>query len=102
MITLQHYLMLGLVLFLIGVFGVMTRRNMIGILLGVELMFNGANINLVAFSRFGDSAQMGGQLFALFVITVAAAEAVVGLALVLAIYRHVKSVYVEHMNILKG
>jgi len=102
MITLHHYLWLGLALFLIGMFGVLTRRNAIGILMGVELMFNGANINLVAMSRTVDPAGFGGQMFALFVITVAAAEAVVGLALILAIYRHVKSAYVEHMNLLKG
>lgn len=102
MIELHQYLLLGLILFVIGMFGVMTRRNAIGILMGIELMFNGANVNLVAFSHYGDPVNVGGQVFAIFVITVAAAEAVVGLALIVAVYRHVKSVYVEHMNVLKG
>lgn len=102
MIGLHHYLFLGLALFVIGMFGVMTRRNAIGILLGVELMFNGANVNLAAFSHFVGGEGFGGQVFAIFVITVAAAEAVVGLALILSIYRHLKSAYVEQMNVLRG
>ena len=103
MIGLHEYLFLGLTLFVIGMFGVLTRRNAVGILIGIELMFNGANVNLAAFSRFVDnSGSLTGQVFAVFVITVAAAEAVVGLALILAIYRHVRSAYVEQMNVLRG
>ncbi|OGR84146.1 MAG: NADH-quinone oxidoreductase subunit K [Elusimicrobia bacterium RIFCSPLOWO2_01_FULL_54_10] len=99
---LQHYLALGSILFAIGIFGVLTRRNIIGILMSVELMFNAANINLVAFNRFVHGGDLWGQGFAIFVITLAAAEAVVGLALVLAIYRTMKTTYVEKMNLLKG
>ena len=100
--TIYHFLTLGLILFLIGVYGVITRRNAIGILMGVELMFNGANINLVAFNKFIDPNVMSGQIFVIFVITLAAAEAAVGLALILSIYRHIKTIYVEKMDILKG
>jgi NADH:ubiquinone oxidoreductase subunit K len=101
MIGLYHYLVVSAILLVIGIYGVMTRRNIIGILMSIELIFNATNINLVAFNHFlyGD---LWGQGFAIFVITLAAAEAVVGLSLVLAIYRNLRTVYVEKMNILKG
>ena len=100
--ALAHYLWLGSALFLIGVFGALTRRNVIGILMSIELMFNAANINLVAFNRFLHPQALTGQVVTLFSITVAAAEVVVGLALMLAIYRNSDTVYVEDFNLLKG
>ena len=99
---LPHFLALGAILFGIGIFGVLTRRNIIGILMSIEIIFNAANINLVAFNHFVHSNDLWGQGFAIFVITLAAAESVVGLALVLAIYRNLNTTYVEKMNILKG
>lgn len=100
--TLAHYLAVGAVLFLIGVFGALTRRNIIGILMSIELMFNAANINLAAFDRFLHPGGVAGQALALFIIAVAAAEVVVGLALLLAIYRNTDTVYAEDFNLLKG
>ncbi len=100
--TLGHYLFVGAALFLIGVFGALTRRNIIGILMGIELMFNAANINLAAFNRFLHPTGVAGQAVSLFIITIAAAEVVVGLALVLAIYRNTDSVYVEEFDLLRG
>ncbi|MBI4051418.1 MAG: NADH-quinone oxidoreductase subunit NuoK [Elusimicrobia bacterium] len=99
---LYHYLSLGALLFVIGLFGALTRRNIIGILMSVELMFNAANINLVAFNRFLHFKEVWGQGIVLFIIAVAAAEVVVGLALVLAIYRNLNTVYVEKFDLLKG
>ena len=102
MITLSHYLALSAALFLIGLFGALTRRNIIGILMSIELMFNAANINLAAFNHFLHPQGLMGQAVAIFIITIAAAEVVVGLALVLAIYRNTDTVYVEEFNLLKG
>ena len=99
---LTQFLALSAVLFGIGIFGVLTRRNIIGILMSVELIFNATNLNLVAFNRFVHGDGLWGQGFAVFVTTLAAAEAVVGLALVLAIYRNMKTTYVEKMDLLKG
>jgi NADH:ubiquinone oxidoreductase subunit K len=100
--TLYHGLALSGIVFSIGVYGVLTRRNVLGILMSIELMFNAANIALVVFNRYLHPGNLWGQGFVLFVITVAAAEAVVGLSLVLAIYRNLKSVYAENMNLLHG
>jgi NADH:ubiquinone oxidoreductase subunit K len=100
--TLTDYLVISGGLFLIGIFGALTRRNIIGILMGVELMFNAANLNLAAFNRFQHPQGLAGQCVALFIITIAAAEVVVGLALVLAINRNTDTIYVEEFNILKG
>ena len=100
--TLYHYLTLGFLLFLTGTFGVLTRRNIIGILMSIELMFNAANINFVAFNHFLYPHRLWGQAATLFIITIAAAEIVVGLALVLAIYRNLSTVYVEKYDLLKG
>ena len=102
MITLTHYVALSGIIFLIGIFGALTRRNIIGILMSIELMFNAANINLAAFNRFLQPAGVMGQAVAVFIIAIAAAEVVVGLALVLAIYRNSDTVYVEEFNLLKG
>jgi NADH-quinone oxidoreductase subunit K len=89
-------------LFCIGLFGALSRRNMVGILLGVELMLNAVNINLVAFWRYLEPNRWAGQVFALFVITVAAAEAAVGLAMIIAIYRTRLTVNADEVDTLKG
>jgi NADH:ubiquinone oxidoreductase subunit K len=85
----------------VGIFGVLTRRNAIGVLMSIELMFNAVNINFVAFSKFVAPTGFVGQIFAIFVITIAAAEATVGLAIVLLIYRNYKGINVDEINIMK-
>lgn len=102
MIPLTWYLVVAALLFCIGVFGALARRNAVGVLMGVELMLNAVNINLVAFWRYVAVGEMTGQLFAIFVITVAAAEAAVGLALIIAIYRQRNTVSVEEIDTMKG
>ena len=105
-VPLTWYLIVAAALFCIGVFGAIARRNAVGVLMGVELMLNAVNINLVAFWRYvgvgAVGASMTGQLFAIFVITVAAAEAAVGLALIIAIYRQRSTVNVEEIDTMKG
>ena len=101
MIPLSWYLTLAAALFSIGLFGVLARRNAVAILLGVELMLNAVNINLVAFWRYGDIAQMAGQVFAIIVFAVAAAEVAVGLALVISVYRRRNTVVAEDLDLLK-
>ena len=97
---LSAYLTLSAILFSIGLFGVITRRNTVGILLGVELMLNAVNINLVAFSRqLGD---LTGQVFSIFVIAVAAGEAAIGLAIIISLYRLKTSVNLDDVAELKG
>lgn len=98
---LTHYLVVSALLFALGLFAVVTRRNSVAILMGVELMLNAANINLVAFNKFAAPGAMQGQIFALIVITLAACEAAVGLALVLAAYRTLETVYVDEINLMK-
>tara|TARA_B100001013_G_C24238097_1_gene295930 strand:- start:27 stop:332 length:306 start_codon:yes stop_codon:yes gene_type:complete len=94
LIQLQHYLLISAALFSLGVFGVLTRRNAINVLMGIELILNSANINLVAFSRYSSSG-IDGQMFAIFVIVVAAAEVAVALAIVLTLYRLLKTVNLD-------
>lgn len=102
-LTLNHFLVLGLILFLLGSFCALTRRNAIGILLGIELILNAANVNYVAFAFFGGSgAKYDGQVFAIFVIMLAAAEAVIGLAIVLAIYQDLRTIDVGATGTLAG
>ncbi len=96
-----YYLGLAAILFAIGLFGVITRRNAIGILMSLELMFNAANINFVVFNKFVANDGLTGQLFAIFIIAVAAAEAVVGLAIVLLIYRNWREIKMDNINIMK-
>jgi NADH:ubiquinone oxidoreductase subunit K len=96
-----QYLALAAILFAIGTFGVLTRRNAIGILMSLELIFNAVNINLVAFNRFVAPSDLTGQIFAVFVIVIAAAEAVVGLAIVLVLYRNWKGIEIDNINIMK-
>jgi NADH-quinone oxidoreductase subunit K len=98
-VPLSHYLTLGAIIFFIGVWGVLTRRNAVIILLSIELMFNAVNITVVAFARF--LGQFTGQIFAIFVITVAAAEATIGLAIVISLYRGRESLNVDEINLLK-
>jgi NADH-quinone oxidoreductase subunit K len=101
-ITLNHFLVLGLIIFLLGAYCVLTRRNAIGILMGIELILNAANINYLAFAFFGGSAKYDGQVFAIFVIMLAAAEAVIGLAIVLAIYQNLRTIDVGAAETLRG
>lgn len=101
MIGLGHYLVISAALFSLGIMAVMTRKNAVNVLMGVELILNSANINLVAFSRYA-WANLDGQLYAVFVIVIAAAEAAVGLAIVLSMYRLVKSVSLDKADTLKG
>ncbi len=102
MIPLSWYLILGAALFCIGIYGVFARRNAVAILMAVELMLNAVNINLVAFWRFLTPEKSTGMAWAIFVLTVAAAEAAVGLALVISIYRSRDSIIAEDMDLLKN
>ncbi|MBI2997525.1 MAG: NADH-quinone oxidoreductase subunit NuoK [Deltaproteobacteria bacterium] len=99
-IGLAHYLVVGAVLFGLGLFTVLTRRNAISILMGVELILNSANINYVAFSHYG-TGNVDGQIYAIFVIMLAAAEAAIGLAIVLAIFQIFHTIDVEAAETLK-
>ncbi len=101
-ITLQHYLFLGALLFVCGVICMASKRNAIGVLIGVELVLNGANINLVAFSNFNPAFEIEGMTFALFVIVLAAGEAAVALAIVLNFYNNHTTVDVDTAEELKG
>ncbi|MBC7257916.1 MAG: NADH-quinone oxidoreductase subunit NuoK [Chloroflexi bacterium] len=98
---LSWFLILGAALFCIGVYGVLSRRNAIGILMGVELILNAVNVNLIAFWRYRTPDQLTGLVFAVFVMAIAAAEAAVGLALIIAIYRTRDTVIVEDVDLLK-
>ena len=98
--TLQHYLLVSAALFSLGIFGVMTRKNAVNVLMGIELILNSANINLVAFSKYSSSG-IDGQMFAVFVIVVAAAEVAVALAIVLTMYRMIKTVNLDQADTLK-
>ena len=100
MIELQYYLLISAALFSLGVFGVLTRRNAVNVLMGVELILNSANLNLVAFSRYSSSG-IDGQMFAVFVIVVAAAEVAVALAIVLTLYRVLNTVNLDRADTLK-
>jgi len=100
-VGLHHFLVVGLVLFCAGLYCVLTRRNAIGVLMGVELILNAANVNYIAFSRFS-AGGYDGQVFSIFVIMLAAAEAAIGLAIVLAIYRRFHSIDVADMQQLHG
>lgn len=98
----NHYLVLAGILFSIGLYGVLSRRNAVVMLMALELMFNSVNLTLIAFSRWVTPSLLTGQAFAIFVLTVAAAEATVGLAIVLAIYRNRASVSAEQVDELRG
>ena len=99
---LQSYLVISSVLFSLGIFGIVTRRNAIAILMGIELILNSANINFIAFNRFGGMEKLDGHVFAIFVIVLAAAEAAVALAIIINLFKNVGSVDVDQANILRG
>jgi NADH-quinone oxidoreductase subunit K len=99
MVTLQHYLFLSAALFTLGVIGVMLRRNLIVILMSLELMLNAVNLSFIAFARFLDSVE--GQIVVLFVMVVAAAEVAVGLAILVTVFRQRGTVNVEDINLMK-
>ena len=99
MVSLEHYLILSAVIFAIGVVGVLIRRNLIVVLMSVELMLNAVNLTFVAFSSFRGS--MDGQVVVFFVMAVAAAEAVIGLAIIIAVFRHRQSLDPQEMQLLK-
>jgi NAD(P)H-quinone oxidoreductase subunit 4L len=98
---LVRYMTFAALLFCLGMYGMVVSRNAVRVLMSIELMLNGVNINLVALSRFVDPIEMRGQVFAIFILTVAAAEAAVGLAIVLAAYRNMSTVDMEKFNLLK-
>jgi NAD(P)H-quinone oxidoreductase subunit 4L len=98
---LQYFLILSAALFCIGIFGLITSRNAVRVLMSIELMLNAVNLNLMAFSNYLDAQDVKGQVFTTFVIAIAAAEAAVGLAIVLAIYRNRDTVDMEQFNLLK-
>jgi NADH-quinone oxidoreductase subunit K len=100
-LSLQHFLVLAAILFCLGLFCVLTRRNAIGILMGIELVLNSANLNYVAFARYNGGAY-DGQIFAIFVIMLAAAEAAIGLAIVLGIYQGFETIEVDATDRLRG
>jgi len=101
MIGLGHYLIISAALFSLGIMAVLTRKNAVNVLMGVELILNSANVNLVAFSKFS-AGNLVGQIFAVFIVVVAAAEAAVALAIVLSMYRIIKSVSLDRADTLKG
>jgi NADH-quinone oxidoreductase subunit K len=101
MVGVQHYLVVGALLFAIGLFGALTRRNAIGILMAIELMFNAVNLTVVGLARYQPSFSYHGQMFAVFIISVAAAEAAVGLAIVLGLYRSFRTVNVDEIDLMK-
>lgn len=101
MITLEHYLILSAALFCIGLFGALVKKNAVAVLMGIELMLNSVNINLVAYTKFLTPSYLAGQVFAIFIIVVAAAEVAVGLAIVISIYRDRLSTDVDNLDWLK-
>lgn len=105
MLTLNHFLILGAILFCIGLFGAISKRNAIAVLMGIEIMLNAVNITMVGFAFFNTvkpySTYLTGQIFAIFIITVAAAEAAVALAMIIAIYRKRNTVDVGEINLMK-
>ena len=102
---LSKFLVIGALLFIIGVAGVLTRRNIIVIFMSIELILNAANLNFIAFSRYlyetGSVNAIAGQIFAVFVIVVAAAEAAIGLGIVIALYRNKETIWVDEIDLLK-
>jgi NADH:ubiquinone oxidoreductase subunit K len=102
---LSKFLVIGAILFIIGVAGVLTRRNIIVIFMSIELILNAANLNFIAFSRYlqetGNENALAGQIFAVFVIVVAAAEAAIGLGIVIALYRNKETIWVDEIDLLK-
>ena len=100
-VPLSAFLTLALILFCIGLYGALSKRNTVIVLISIELMLNAANINLVAFSKLGANPTITGQIFSLFVIAIAAAEVAVGLAILISLYRTRKTVNIDEMNTMK-
>ncbi len=100
-IGLHHYLILSAALFAIGLFGALSRKHLITILMCLEMMLNAVNIALVAFSRFVTPVAMTGQVFAIFIIVVAAAETAVGLAIIISVYRHRQAIHSDKVDTMK-
>jgi len=100
-LQLEYFLLIAAALFCIGIYGLITSRNAVRVLMSIELLLNAVNINLIGFSNFLDPVGIKGQVFAVFVITIAAAEAAVGLAIILAIYRNRDTIDMEQFNLLK-
>ena len=100
-VGLEHYLVLSAALFSIGLYGALTKKNAVVILMCVEIMLNAVNITMVAFSRFVVPTLLTGQVFAIFIMVVAAAEAAVGLAIIIAVYRHRETIDVTQINLMK-
>lgn len=101
MVQLEYFLLLAAALFCIGIYGLVTSRNVIRVLMSIELLLNAVTLNLMAFSNYLEPATITGQVFTVFVISIAAAESAVGLAIVLAIYRNRDTVDMEAFNLLK-
>lgn len=101
MIGLPHYLIVSAALFSIGVYGVVAKKNAIGVLMGIEFILNAVNLNLIAFNHFLTPDQVSGQIMAMFVMGVSAAEVSLGLAIILSLYRQRRSILADEMDILK-
>tara|TARA_Y100001934_G_C11568565_1_gene413367 strand:- start:91 stop:399 length:309 start_codon:yes stop_codon:yes gene_type:complete len=100
--NLSTYLIISAILFTLGIYGVMTRRNAVAILMGIELILNSANLNFVAFNRFSGMERLEGQVFSIFVIVLAAAEAAIALAIIINLYKNLNTVDVDEADALKG
>ena len=100
--SLQSYLVIAAALFSLGIYGIITRKNAVAILMGIELILNSANINFIAFNRFSGMSQLDGQVFSIFVIVLAAAEAAVALAIIINLFKNIGTVEVDSADILKG
>lgn len=100
--NLSSYLIISAILFSLGIYGVMTRRNAVAILMGIELILNSANLNFVAFNRFSGMERLEGQVFSIFVIVLAAAEAAIALAIIINLYKNLNTVDVDEADSLKG
>ena len=102
MISLESYLIVASAVFCLGLYNIMTRRNAVAILMGIELILNAANINFIAFNRFGDFKLLDGHIFSIFVIVLAAAEAAVALAIIINLFKNMGSVKVDEATELQG
>ena len=100
--NLSTYLIISAIIFSLGIYGVMTRRNAVAILMGIELILNSANLNFVAFNRFSGMERLEGQVFSIFVIVLAAAEAAIALAIIINLYKNLNTVDVDEADSLKG
>ena len=100
--SLQSYLVIAAALFSLGIYGIITRKNAVAILMGIELILNSANINFIAFNRFSGMSQLDGLVFSIFVIVLAAAEAAVALAIIINLFKNIGTVEVDSADILKG